>query len=142
MPNSGRLRSFLMFWVVCLTSLSAKPGSEIPLSAEDCTDLPQQHANACIANYYRRVDKDLNLIYRELTAKLGPKEKDLLQKAQLSWIGFRDHSCDFEGLKFDGGTLQPFTVGLCRASLTEKRIKDLGEALKHYREFPTRAKPQ
>lgn len=142
MPNSRRLLSLLLICgTVFLASLDARPASD-PLSADECKDLPEQQATACIAAYYRRVDRDVNLVYRELMAKLGQKEKDMLQKAQASWIGFRDHSCDFEGLRFEGGTLQPYTVGLCRATLTEQRIKDLGEALKHYRKPPRGEGPQ
>jgi uncharacterized protein YecT (DUF1311 family) len=140
MTHSRTRYVFLFLFSISGLPLDAKPGPDDPRSADDCTDLPQQHATACIAHYFRRVDNDMNLIYRELRTKLGPKERELIQKAQLSWIGFRDHTCDFEGLKNEGGSLQPFTIGVCMVTLTEQRIKDLSESLKYYNELPARGK--
>lgn len=115
----------------------ARP-AEIPLSVDDCRGLERQQADACISQYYRRVDNDMSVIYRDLASRLSAKDRSLLQKAQQSWTEFRDHSCDFAGLKFEGGPLQPSAIGLCMVSLTEGRIKDLSDALQYYKQRPTR----
>jgi uncharacterized protein YecT (DUF1311 family) len=44
----------------------------------------------CLREAEKRWDKELNLWYKELRARLPQDGKDALQKAQKTWIAFRD----------------------------------------------------
>lgn len=80
---------------------------------------------ACNDAEYRRVDAELNRVYKQLVAKLSPARRKLLAKAQLRWIAFRDAECAFSASVVAGGTLEPVLYGACLIDLTQKRTKDL-----------------
>jgi len=79
----------------------------------------------CDGAEFERQDKALNAVYRELTARLEPKLRVPLQKAERAWLVFRDAQCDFEYSREQGGTLAPVFFNGCRLSMTYRRIQEL-----------------
>lgn len=84
----------------------------------------------CNDTEYKRVDAELNRVYKELVAKLSPARRALLVKAEQRWIAFRDAECTFSASVAAGGTLEGVIYGGCLIDLTPKRTKELRVYLK------------
>jgi len=55
-------------------------------------------------NDYKKVDKELNVVYNKLKKELNETDKENLIEAQKSWIIFRDLNCKFKSQDSgDGG---------------------------------------
>lgn len=80
-------------------------------------------------NDFKKVDKELNIVYNKLLKMLTSEEKKLLVKAQKDWIKFRDSHCEFEILEFGGGSIEPLIKYNCLQDKTEERIEDLNSAI-------------
>ena len=78
---------------------------------------------------YVKADAELNRTYKQLTALLDKKEKQLLIKAQKNWILFRDTHCRFEISTYEGGSIQPLIWSNCLTECTNARIADLKAAI-------------
>lgn len=76
-------------------------------------------------NDYKKVDSELNKVYKEAFKNITTNEKKLLIIAQKNWILFRDSKCKFEAEQFDGGSIQPLIKYTCLKETTEARIEDL-----------------
>ena len=48
-----------------------------------------------------------------------------LRDAQRAWIAFRDRACEVEGMRYEGGSIQPMIVAGCLERLTRARSEDL-----------------
>ncbi|MGN8278541.1 lysozyme inhibitor LprI family protein [Pseudomonas sp. SMV71] len=101
--------------------------------ADDCANaITQGEMNQCAAQQYKAADKELNDLYKQITARLkdDPKAKQLLVKAQRAWIGFRDAECEFSASGVEGGSVYPLIYTDCMTAQTKARV----EAFKTYLE--------
>lgn len=99
--------------------------------ADDCANaITQGEMNQCAAQEYKAADKELNDLYKQITARLkdDPKAKQLLVKAQRAWIGFRDAECEFSASGVEGGSVYPLIHTDCITAQTKARV----EAFKTY----------
>ncbi|TCL74492.1 lysozyme inhibitor LprI family protein [Rhizobium sp. BK251] len=105
-------------------------------SANNCGDQnAQADMNICAQKDYEAADKELNEQYRQTKARMVEWDKDLsenlkgaekaLLAAQRAWIAYRDAECAAEGFQARGGSLEPFLVSSCLATLTRARTKEL-----------------
>ena len=78
---------------------------------------------------YKKADAELNKVYKELVKLLDEKEIELLKKAQLSWIKYRDTHYEFEASFYEGGSIQPMILDNCLESVTETRIEELKSSI-------------
>lgn len=70
-----------------------------------CDEIEQVDAlNECLANELGVADKRLNAAYAELRRALPAERRELLRKAQASWVSLRDKDCEFEASAALGGT--------------------------------------
>lgn len=74
----------------------------------------------CAEQSFLHADRELNRVYRELTARLSVGERSALTKAQRAWITFRDAHCAFDTGKIQGASLGE-VIHLCQETLTEQR---------------------
>lgn len=51
------------------------------------------------------------------------------QKAQAMWRSYRDAEMRFQGVTFDGGTMQPLVESSTYATITERRVEEIREFL-------------
>ena len=58
-------------------------------------------AVACFVSYSEAWDYELNYYYKLLRSELNIEEKDILKKAQLSWIDHRETTIDFNSKLLD-----------------------------------------
>lgn len=104
--------------------------------ALDCdTAQTQQDMNQCAHLDWQAADGDLNAEYKRARATMRRIDGDLpqnlagaeatLRDAQRAWITFRDAACAAEGFLFRGGSMEPFMVSSCLATLTRQRTQAL-----------------
>ena len=78
---------------------------------------------------YEKTDKQLNLVYNKLKAKLGKKDQANLIASQRDWIKFRDSNCNFRSYpEGEGGVIanKMYTDCLMQATIIRtKELKDL-----------------
>lgn len=80
---------------------------------------------------YEKKDKELNVLYKKLIAKLDETERNLFIQAQQAWLKFRDSHCKYEASSYEGGSMQPMVRYYCLAELTAARNEMLRNDLKN-----------
>ena len=113
-----------LFLIIPLTAL-AKNNCD---SATSTTDI-----RACLSKEYKVADKHLNKKYRLLYSMLPDKGKQLLKKAQNSWLTFRKNECEFTAYRYHGGTLSLVISDTCYVDLTKARTKVLADHIDLYK---------
>jgi uncharacterized protein YecT (DUF1311 family) len=88
---------------------------------------------ACENARYQRADKELRVVYTELTKQLDPAGKEKLIVAQKAWVRFRDSNADFQADIAKGGTLAPVIKMTVLADMTEVRTAELRRRLRPLR---------
>ena len=78
---------------------------------------------------YKKADAELNKVYKQLVNILDADTKNLLKKAQLDWIKYRDSHCAFEGNVYEGGSAQPMAISMCLETVTRTRTHELQVSL-------------
>lgn len=97
----------------------------------NCNNPQTQTAiNECAKLSYQRADKKLNQAYQQLLPTLETSRKQKLIAAQLAWIKFRDTNCEFEGSKYEGGSIASSIYSGCLENTTKLRTQELQEFLK------------
>ena len=90
----------------------------------------------CLGEEFERQDQELNRIYKALTPKLSPKNRQILLKSERAWIAYRDTTCEFESSGEEGGTFWYLIHGECRVRQTLYRIEDLRKRLEFVKQYP------
>jgi len=78
---------------------------------------------------YQKADKELNRVYKKLTAMLDATGVAKLKKAQRAWLAFRDAEMAFAGDEMRGGSAEPLLIYGAATRITEARTKQLNTAL-------------
>ncbi|MBK5513045.1 lysozyme inhibitor LprI family protein [Pseudomonas sp. TH15] len=102
-------------------------------AAVDCANANDQSTmNQCSAEQYKAADKELNVLYQQITKRLkdSPDAKKLLVSAQRSWVAFRDAECEFSASGVTGGSVYPLIYANCLTGVTKVRVEALKEYLK------------
>lgn len=85
----------------------------------------------CVGKEYKKVDAELNRVYKQLMAKFEDEgAKTALKTAQQAWLKYRDLNCEFESYENKGGTIYPIVYTGCLSAMTVTRTKELREMLK------------
>jgi uncharacterized protein YecT (DUF1311 family) len=79
---------------------------------------------------YKKADKELNKVYKQLISLLDDEEKQLLIKAEREWLKYRDSHCAFESKQFEGGSMMPLINLSCLEECTKNRIRELKSSIK------------
>jgi uncharacterized protein YecT (DUF1311 family) len=91
----------------------------------NCGALPQQPMNRCFAAEASRVSALVEALLREIRPRLEETERTALEKAQVTWVQYRDAHCDWSASLFEGGSIQPTIHATCVIDLTWERIDKL-----------------
>ena len=78
---------------------------------------------------YEKVDKELNLVYKQVIGKMSEQEKTKIKTAQRKWIKMKESSCTKEAAKYEGGSMYAMIYHDCLAIKTKKRISELKKML-------------
>ena len=94
--------------------------------AENNCDFPDQPQVAgCTYEQYKAWDKALDGEYKAAMARLEPKRRPILLKAQRIWVQYRDANC---AIGFaHGGTVADYLGEQCMLNMTRDRTKELHE---------------
>ncbi len=95
----------------------------------------QPELNACAADEAKRVDAELNRVYRELLSKdtddAAATEK--IKKAQRAWVAYRDAYVEAmfpaEDKQAEYGSMYPMEVDQLLATLTRRQIDALKDLI-------------
>ncbi|MEB0227251.1 lysozyme inhibitor LprI family protein [Pseudomonas sp. 10S4] len=101
--------------------------------AVDCANANDQSTmNQCSAEQYKAADKELNVLYQQITKRLkdSPDAKKLLVSAQRSWVAFRDAECEFSASGVAGGSMEGLIYNQCTTHLTKVRVETFKSYLK------------
>lgn len=122
----GRLlAAVFLTWMWHVSGLGAVWASE-----KACEDaMTTAEMRDCLNRRYAEADDELNRVYKQLLAQLGPERRKLLRETQKAWIEFRDKHAAFVASDVEGGTLYPIIEVSERALMTERRIEELKERL-------------
>jgi uncharacterized protein YecT (DUF1311 family) len=113
------------FYVFLAVSLSAFVFSSSAYSADCKNVFGQTEMNECFRQEFQAADKRLNKIYSEYQTRLTKAQKRQLKAAQLTWIKFRDQSCDFQASSTQGGSAYQMVRYMCLTEKTRLRVKEL-----------------
>jgi len=82
---------------------------------------------------YEKTDKELNLVYNKLKAKLGKNDQANLIASQKDWIKFRDSNCKFKSYpEGEGGVIANKMHTDCLMQATIIRTKELKNLIKGF----------
>ncbi|WP_163410450.1 lysozyme inhibitor LprI family protein [Flavobacterium ajazii] len=105
---------FVLFLFFCFTEISFSQ------KAVDATGETELYLA------YEKTDKELNLVYNKLKAKLGKKDQANLIASQKDWIKFRDSNCKFKSYpEGEGGVIANKMHTDCLMQTTINRTKEL-----------------
>ena len=115
---------------VARTLIGASIISTSLLFGANCAD-PQTNfeMKECESIRLQKADKELNLAYKKLYAKLDNIGREKLKKAQKAWLSFRDANSDFSANSVRGGTMELLFFTTTMASMAEARTRELNEEL-------------
>ncbi|MCA0011695.1 lysozyme inhibitor LprI family protein [Mesorhizobium sp. B292B1B] len=94
---------------------------------DKCADAKDQATmNQCAGASFRKSDKKLNELYKQIETRLkdDADTKKLLVQAQQDWIKFSDAECNFQTAGAAGGSMVPMLLSMCMDGLTQSRVKD------------------
>ncbi len=94
----------------------------------------QHEMNAQAAADFAKADKELNAVYKQLTARLQPLTKEKLITAQLLWIKLRDADAEARASEWEGGSMYPMIYESTRAQSTRQRVSELRGWLDEFKE--------
>jgi uncharacterized protein YecT (DUF1311 family) len=86
----------------------------------DCADQTQSGINACAGAGFRRADRALKGVYREILGWLASdrRARQLLVTSKNAWFALRDAECAFKASSSEGGSIHPMEVSLCLEEAT------------------------
>lgn len=82
----------------------------------------------CLSAAAREADKALNATYRRILAALAAADRERLQRAERSWLRYRDDLCAAERDLYDGGTGASPAHAACVESETRVHADELRKA--------------
>jgi uncharacterized protein YecT (DUF1311 family) len=107
---------------------------DFAFSQDRCYDAAkdQPALNACADAAFKKSDKKLNELYKQIETRLNDDAdtKMLLVQAQRDWVKFRDAECNFQTAAAAGGSMMPMLLAQCMDGLTQSRVKNFEGYLK------------
>lgn len=96
----------------------------------DCSNVKTQaEITICTLNEYNAADKELNILYKKVFAKLTDKQRVVLISAQRKWIDYRDEHCKLYALLYKDGSIATSVIFANKTETTRTRIKELQDLL-------------
>jgi len=90
----------------------------------------QTEMNILADKKFKKVDSEMNHVYKQLLMVVNANDKLLLTNAQKNWLRFRDSHCKFEESAYTGGSIQPMVRSNCLTEVTKRRVMELRQSLK------------
>ena len=98
----------------------------VTASAQDCDHSANQRDwNICTANEAAKLDRRLDQLLAQISARADSTRRAELVSVQDKWKMFRDADCQWQADAFSGGSIQPAVYSECVIVLTTARITEL-----------------
>lgn len=81
--------------------------------------------NECAEKKFADADKELNIVYKEIMARLDGKKKASLKNEQRAWIKKKETKCKEEAKEVEGGTIWTSVYVGCLTEITKQRTQEL-----------------
>tara|TARA_B100001939_G_C16524616_1_gene439368 strand:- start:68 stop:493 length:426 start_codon:yes stop_codon:yes gene_type:complete len=91
-----------------------------------------QFMRECLAEETEKWDKRLNTAYQELKSLMPPDVFAELKQGQLSWIKYKQKTCDYAFDSAGGGTASFVVANNCILNLTIPRALELEELVRFW----------
>lgn len=122
-----------LFCVILLQAQTNKKLSFIDQNLQACLDSSENYSTAgqiqCAARAIEAWNREMNRYYKLLMGLLSPDEKTKLKKAQVAWLGFRDHEMTFQGTTYNNleGSMWRVAAVYRQLEIVKQRATDLAE---------------
>jgi uncharacterized protein YecT (DUF1311 family) len=92
-----------------------------------CWRAAETHADMarCASEGARRASERLERLLAQLRRTLDPRAFPDLDRAQAAWLAYARSHCRWDGVAFEGGSMQSMVITGCLAAITEQRIATL-----------------
>jgi uncharacterized protein YecT (DUF1311 family) len=126
------MRGASVFAVAALLAAgSARAADDDPFKSTDCKKATtQMDLDYCAGQDFKKVDGQLNVLYRKMMPRYGAADQALLKDAERKWVAWRDAECAFDTNLSAGGTIHPMVETTCQTEKTNARIKELQTQIK------------
>ena len=123
-----------VFLPLAITMFATAALAEDGFDCKKPDTLPQMRLSFCAYKDFEKADAALNVAWLKLRAMVRSSETktpefkgwfDKALTAQRSWLAYRDAQCEVEGFTFNGGSMQPMIVSICKTRLTEARTREV-----------------
>jgi len=119
--------------MLLLLFLAGTMTAQRPQQNDPCPGATSQaEMNNCAGKAFKAADANLNRVYDQLMTKLEPAGRAKLKEAELAWIKYRDATCDYEGSRYEGGTMRPMIEAFCLERVTKARAAELRQEIKDF----------
>jgi uncharacterized protein YecT (DUF1311 family) len=116
----------LPFTGIGLQPSTAQEGQQLIAQRINCTNPNSTvEINECSRRDAAESDRKLNQVYQQLRPRLVGQQRQRLTDAQLTWIKFRDTTCEYERGEWGNGTGAPYGYSICLDRVTRQRTEDL-----------------
>jgi uncharacterized protein YecT (DUF1311 family) len=110
--------------------INSVPQVSVDLSPCDA-ETAQQAMNACTGDESRAIEKRMDTLFAAISEKKKFKGSDV-SSLQKQWMAYREAECIARGKQFEGGSMEPMVISVCRSELTNDRIKALEFRLQNF----------
>lgn len=129
--RAGGIASVLA--ALCLVAAADLPAQETEAEKETRACLEEAVVEAeirrCVAARAERAQEAMDSTYARLSEVLDRERRAVLDGVQASWTAYRDEHCSWVASRHVGASLHRNVLNTCRARLTERRTRQLGEAI-------------
>lgn len=95
-------------------------------TADPCADAQTTaETNECVTKKFEDADKELNMAYKDVMARLDEKKKANLKNEQRTWIKQKETKCKEEAKEVEGGTIWTSVYYGCLTEMTKQRTQQL-----------------
>ncbi len=133
MKKAILLLTFIMAAFLPLLAAASQARHPIDAWLAECMekDPSTRGMNACLGEAYAQWDRELNRMYKELSAKLNESESAMLRDAQRAWISYRDREFAWLTQFYVGlqGSMYTNMLAADRVELVRRRAMELSSLL-------------
>ncbi len=113
------------FFVILSFFLLSNYGSYAQRKVDCANATTQTELNLCAQEEFTAADKQLNTLYKKVTAACNVKQRATLVKVQNAWILYRDQNAAMMKSVNEGGSIAAMTALNAKTLTTQSRIKEL-----------------
>lgn len=113
------------------TQCMARPGGDTTVGMVDCLSAEAKDWDSLMNGWYGKAMQQAEALDAEMKSLGSAAEPaaPVLKQAQRDWIAFRDSSCKFQSIRYQGGTAGGPAAATCLMQMTGEQALHLRELL-------------